>query len=348
MIKPPAIPARVCRWLGVEKTLDLVASIIERARSRPCRVVFPEPEDPRVVEAAARLAEDKVVEPILVGQLPETLPDGVRGIVPEGSARLEEFAETYLELTRARGTGPEEAHRAAADPLVYAAMMVRSGEAEGSVAGVRHTTAETLRAALRVIQPQEDIRTVSSFFLMVHPDVRLGHRGAFVFADCGLVEKPDPAELAEIALMAAESTRRLLHCEPRVALLSYSTHGSADHESLRNIREAGKILQGRAPDLCADAELQLDAAIVPEIAASKAPDSPVAGRANVLIFPDLNAGNIGYKLVQRFGGARALGPLTQGLRKPANDLSRGCSVQDVYEVAAVTAVQAFEVREEST
>ena len=181
---------------------------------------------------------------------------------------------------------------------------------------------------MRVIQTQEDIRTVSTFFLMVHPDRSLGHEGGFIFADCGLVERPDAAQLAEIALMSAASARSLLGCEPRVALLSYSTKGSADHEILRGI--------------------QLDAAIVPAIAASKAPDSPVAGRANVLIFPDLNAGNIGYKLVQRFGGARALGPLTQGLRKPANDLSRGCSVQDVYEVAAITAVQANEAREGTT
>ena len=331
-----------------ENILGLVESIIERARNRPCRIVFPEADDARVVEAAGRLAADKVVEPILVGEPPGPVPPGVRVIVPAESPRLEEFAATYLRLTRARGTGPEEARRAAAEPLVHAAMLVRSGDAEGSVAGARHTTAQTLRAALRVIQPKEDIRTVSSFFIMVHADRSLGHRGAFIFADCGLVEQPSAGELAEIALMSAASARQLLGCEPRVALLSYSTRGSAEHDMLRGVREAGKILQARAPDLCADAELQLDAAIVPEIAASKAPDSPVAGRANVLIFPDLNAGNIGYKLVQRFGGARALGPLTQGLRRPANDLSRGCSSQDIYEVAAVTAVQSIEAVEEST
>ena len=332
----------------MEIILDPVASIVERARSRPCRIVFPEPEDARVVEAVARLAADRVVEPILVGDPPCALPPGVRSIVPADSSRLDEFADTYLELTRSRGTGPEEARRAAAEPLVHAAMLVRSGDAEGSVAGAQHTTAQTLRAALRVIQPKEDIRTVSSFFLMVHPDRTLGHHGAFIFADCGLVEQPEAAQLAEIAMMSAESARQLLGCEPRVALLSYSTRGSANHDILRGVREAGKILQARAPDLCADAELQLDAAIIPEIAASKAPGSPVAGKANVLIFPDLNAGNIGYKLVQRFGGARALGPLTQGLRRPANDLSRGCSAQDVYEVAAVTAVQSIEAGEEST
>ena len=323
----------------------IVDDIVARARAAGKRIALPETEDPRVLEAAARLAADGVVEPILVGPKPASLPEGVRHVDPATSPRLDEYADIYLELTRHRGTGPEVAHRAAAEPLAHAALMVRSGEADGSVAGARHTTAETLRAALRVIRAREEIRTVSTFFLMVHDDATLGHNGAFIFADCGLVEEPDAAELADIALLSGQSARLLLGCEPRVALLSYSTRGSAEHPSLVKVREARQILQARLPDLCVDGELQVDAAIIPEVAAGKAEGSPVAGRANVLIFPDLNAGNIGYKLVQRFGGARALGPITQGLRAPANDLSRACTAQDVYEVAAITALQAAEENE---
>jgi phosphate acetyltransferase len=316
-----------------------MSGLIERARRTKKTIAFPEGGDPRVLEAAARLARDGVVRPVLVGPKPEKAPAGVEFADPAKSPSLGKYAALYYERRRAKGITQVEAAEVAKKPLYFASLMVGAGDADGSVGGAVNSTADTVRAALHAVGAHPRARLVSSVFIMALQDASLGHNGLMAFADCAVVVDPNAMQLADIAIATAESTRVLIDTEPAVALLSFSTRGSGKGPMVDKVVEAMKILQARAPELNADGELQADAAVDALVGRSKAPGSKVAGRANTLVFPNLEAANIGYKLVERLGGAMAIGPFMQGLAKPANDLSRGCSAEDIYNVAVVTALQ---------
>ncbi len=290
------------------------------------RIVFPEGGDPRVIAAARRLAAEGLIEPVLLDR-EEDAP---------------KYAELYFERRRAKGVTREEASGIARNPLYRAALMVAAGDADGGVGGAVNTTAETVRAALHAIGTARGIRTVSGVFFMCAADSRFGEDGVLAFADAAVVVQPSAEEIAAIALATARSVRAVMGAEPRLALLSFSTKGSAAHPSIGKVTESLRILRESSPDLQADGELQGDAALVPDVARRKAPGSPVAGRANALIFPDLASANIAYKLVERLGGAAAFGPFLQGLAKPFNDLSRGSSEEEIYGAAIVTALQSEE------
>lgn len=313
-----------------ESAAAFLASQIERLRQvKPQRrIVFPEGGDPRVQSAAERLKREGLVTPILL--------NGDRA-APEQQVR--KYARLFFEQRRAKGVTEVEAAEIAKRPLYTAALMVAAGDADGFVGGAVNTTAETVRAALLAVGTAPQVRTVSSAFIVALPNRSVGHNGVLAFADCGVVIDPSAVELADIAIATAATTRNIIGAEPVVALLSFSTKGSAQHKWVDKVVEALRIVRERAPDLRIDGDLQADAALVEAVGRSKAPGSIVAGRANTLIFPDITSGNISVKLVERLAGAAAIGPFLQGLAKPANDLSRGCSIDDIYASAIVTALQ---------
>ena len=324
-------------------------SVWSRAREAKAHIVLPESTDPRMQKAAVTALGEGLVRavsfigdpgPIEQASKEEGIDiSGITIIDHRKASNFQESIDKYYSLREHKGITREQAEEKLEDPLYYAAMMLRRGEFDGMVAGAVNSTADLLRASFTVVGVREGIKTASSCFIMIHPNREWGHEGHMLFADCATVPFPDAHQLAEIAIASAQTGRTLLGLEPRIAMLSYSTKGSACHNLIDKVVQATEIVRSRCPDLIVDGELQVDAAIVESVAAQKCPDSPLKGRANIFIFPDLQAGNIAYKFVQRLGCASAYGPVLQGFKKPVNDLSRGCTAEEIVNVIAITAAQ---------
>lgn len=329
--------------------MSFIEEIKERARKQIKTIVLPEAMDLRVLTATYIICKEDFAKVVLIGNEEEIVKlakennldiSKVKILEPSNSEKYEEYVNTFYELRKAKGMTIEQAKELLLEPIYFGMMMVKNGDADGLVSGAAHSTADTLRPALQILKTKPGTKLVSTFNLMIVPNCEYGNNGVFIFSDCGLNPKPNSDELSEIAISSAESYKQLVCDIPKVAMLSYSTYRSASSEDVDKIREATKLAKEKAPDLLIDGEMQLDSAIVPSVGKSKAPGSNVAGKANILIFPDLNAGNIGYKLVERLAKAEAYGPVCQGMAKPVNDLSRGCKAEDIVGVVAITALQA--------
>ncbi len=329
--------------------MNFIEEIKKRAKSELKTIVLPEATDIRVLQATETVLKDGFARIILIGDEKQILLKAKENNIDINGAQIidiltsnkkEEYANKLYEFRKTKGMTIQEANKLIENPVYYGMMMVKLGEADGLVSGAIHSTSDTLRPALQILKTAPQTKLVSAFFIMVVPDCNYGENGIFIFSDSGLNENPSSEDLSEIAISSSKSFKQLIGNKPKIAMLSYSTHGSANSDATKKVILATNLVKEKEPELLVDGELQLDAAIIPEIAEFKAPESPLKGNANILIFPDLGAGNIGYKLVQRFAKAEAYGPLCQGIAKPVNDLSRGCSSQDIVGVVAITAVQA--------
>jgi len=330
--------------------MKLSQLIREKAKKNPKIIVLPEGEEPRMIKAAETIINEGFASLILLGreesikskarELGIDLPNKIKIINPKDSEKLKEYAESYYQIRKNKGVSLDEAYQLLENPLYFGALMVYHDDADGLVAGSINATGDVFRPALQTIKTAPGINIVSSSFVMVVPDCPYGEKGIIVFADCALNPEPNAEQLADVAIASAATGKALIGFEPKVAMLSFSTKGSAKHPLVEKVIEATKIAKEKKPELLIDGELQADAALIPSIGERKAPNSKIAGKANVLIFPDLNSGNIAYKLIERLAKAEAIGPISQGMRKPVNDLSRGCSAEDIVNVVAITVLQA--------
>lgn len=334
--------------------MNLIDKMIQRAKASKQRIVLPEGTEERTLRAADKLLSDEIANIILLGD-PKEIIDKTQqlGLIninkadiinPTEHSKKEVYIDLLVELRKNKGMTPEKASKIVEDPLYLSCLMIKNGDADGEVAGAQNTTGDVLRPALQIIKTLPGVKVVSGAFIMFTQTPQYGENGILLFADCAVMPNPNAEELASIAVSSAKTMQSLVGVDPKVAMLSFSTKGSAEHEMIDKVREATRIAKEMEPNLLIDGELQADTALVPVVSEAKAPGSPIAGKANILVFPTLEAGNIGYKLVQRLGNAKAVGPVLQGMAAPVNDLSRGCSVEDIYDMVTITSNQAIGIK----